>query len=207
MTLRYLLEHLAVMFSAATGALAARGKRVDLFAVIVLGMVTAVGGGTLRDLVLDVPVFWIVDANFILTGTAAAFLSFFAVRYSHPPQPMLQIADAFGLAFVTMLGTSKTFQLGHATPVCVVLGVTTGVAGGMIRDLLCGEIPLVFRAQINLYATAAIVGAAVYLICASLWPRHPIHLVIGATVILVLRLAALRWQIRLPEFEPSDEPR
>ncbi|MDZ4685084.1 MAG: trimeric intracellular cation channel family protein [Planctomycetaceae bacterium] len=207
MTLRYLLEHLAVIFSAATGALAARGKRVDLFAVIVLGLVTAVGGGTLRDLVLDVPVFWIVDANFILSGSAAAFLAFFVVRYTHPPQPMLQIADAFGLAFVTMLGTSKTWQLEYAAPVCVVLGVTTGVAGGMIRDVLCGEIPLVFRTQIYLYATAAMVGAMVYLTAAALWPKHPANLIVGAAVILTLRLAALRWQIRLPEFEPRDEPR
>jgi uncharacterized membrane protein YeiH len=207
MTLRYLLEHLAVIFSAATGPLAARGKRVDLFAVIVLGMVTAVGGGTLRDLVLDETVFWIADANFIISGAAAAFVSFFVIRYRPPPQPMLQIADAFGLAFVTMLGTSKTWHLGHAASVCVVLGVTTGVAGGMIRDVLCGEIPLVFRAQISLYATAAMVGAVVYLVCAAIWPRHPANLMIGAAVILGLRLAALRWQIRLPEFEPRDEPR
>jgi len=202
--LRYLLEHLAVIFSAATGALAARGKRVDLFAVIVLGLVTAVGGGTLRDLVLDVPVFWITDASFILTGSAAAFLSFFVVRYTHPPQPMLQIADAFGLAFITMLGTSKTWQLEHAAPVCVVLGVTTGVAGGMIRDVLCGEIPLVFRTRIYLYATAAMAGSVVYLLGAAWAPRHPANLVVGAGVILVLRLAALRWQIRLPEFSTRE---
>jgi uncharacterized membrane protein YeiH len=201
MTFRYLLEHLAVISSAATGALAARGKRVDLFAVIVLGMVTAVGGGTLRDLVLNIPVFWVQDANFILSGTVAAFVSFFLVRYTHPPQPMLQIADAFGLAFVTMLGTSKTWQLDHAAPVCVVLGVTTGVAGGMLRDILCGEIPLVFRTQIYLYATAAMAGSVVYLVAAWWAPRHPANLVLGAVVILILRLAALRWQIRLPEFD------
>ena len=205
MTFRYLVEHLAIIFFAATGALAARGKRVDLFAVIVLGLVTAVGGGTLRDLVLDVPVFWIANANFILSGTTAAFLTFFVVRHTHPPQQMLQIADAFGLAFVTMLGTSKTWQLGHAAPVCVVLGVATGVAGGMIRDVLCGEIPLVFRSQIYLYATAAMVGAGVYLIGAAWCPRHPANLIMGAAAILILRLAALRWQIRLPEFASREE--
>jgi uncharacterized membrane protein YeiH len=205
MTLRYLLEHLAVIFIAATGPLAARGKRVDLFAVIVLGLVTAVGGGTLRDLMLDVPVFWIADANFIVSGAVAAFVSFFLIRYAPPPQPMLQIADAFGLAFVTMLGTSKTWALGHAASVCVVLGVTTGVAGGMLRDVLCGEIPLVFRAHIDLYATAAMIGAIVYLLAAALRPGHPTNLIIGAAVILSLRLAAMRWRIRLPEFDLRDE--
>ncbi len=198
---RYLFEHLSVMFGAATGALAARGKRIDLFGVIVLGLVTAVGGGTLRDLLLAVPVFWIADASFVVTGATAALATFFAVRYVAPPTQTLQLVDAVGLAFVTMLGTAKTWQLDHAWPVCLVLGVMTGVAGGMIRDVLCGEVPLVFRAHINLYATAALVGAVVYLIVTACGVTPPGNLIGGAAVIFGLRLAALKWQLRLPEFE------
>lgn len=201
MMTRYLIEHGSVMFGAATGALAARGKRIDLFGVIVLGLVTAVGGGTLRDLLLDVPVFWIEDAWFVVTGALAALAAFFAVRYVAPPTLTLQLVDAAGLAFVTMLGTAKTGQLGHAWPVCVVLGVTTGVAGGMLRDVLCGEVPLVFRAHINLYATAALAGSVVYLIATSGGITPPWNLLGGAGVIFGLRLAALKWQLRLPEFE------
>ncbi len=201
---RYLFEHFAVMFGAATGALAARGKRIDLFGVIVLGLVTAVGGGTLRDVLLGAPVFWIVDASFVITGTAAALLTFFAVRYVAPPTQTLQLLDAVSLAFVTMLGTAKTMQLGHAAAVCVVLGVTTGVAGGMIRDVLCGEVPLVFRAHINLYATAGLAGAVVYLAVSAGGGASPVNLIAGAAVIFGLRLAALKWQIRLPEFEAQD---
>ncbi|HET6426259.1 MAG TPA: trimeric intracellular cation channel family protein [Planctomycetaceae bacterium] len=201
MTTRYLFEHGAVMFGAATGALAARGKRIDLFGVIVLGLVTAIGGGTLRDLLLDVPVFWIVDAWYVVTGTIAALVTFFAVRYVTPPTQTLQLVDAAGLAFVTMLGTSKTWQLGHPWSVCLVLGVTTGVAGGMIRDVLCGEVPLVFRAHINLYATAALAGAVAYLVVTACGVTAPANLLGGAFVIFGLRLAALKWQIRLPEFD------
>ncbi len=202
--MRYVVEHLAVAFGAATGVLAGRGKQIDLFGVIVLGLVTAMGGGTLRDLVLDVPVFWVADANFIITGVAAALVMFFAVRYRHPPQSLLQIADAFFLAFVVMIGTSKTWNLDHAWPVCIVLGIATGVAGGIVRDILCGQIPLVFRTHIYLYATAAMVGAVVYLVCAWWRPGHPANLLAGAGVTLILRLAALRWQIRLPEFQAAD---
>ncbi len=202
--MRYLLEHLAVAFGAATGVLAGRGKQIDLFGVIVLGLVTATGGGTLRDLLLDVPVFWVADANFVITGVLASLVMFCVARFTHPSPRILQVADAFFLAFVVMLGTSKTWNLGHAWPICIVLGVATGVVGGIIRDLLCGQIPLVFRTHVNLYATAAMAGAAVYLGCAWLRPQHPANLLIGAAVTLGLRLAALRWRIRLPEFRTLD---
>lgn len=201
---RYFFEHFAVMFGAATGALAARGKRIDLFGVIVLGLVTAMGGGTLRDLLLQRPVFWIQDAAFVVTGATAALTAFVLFRYVTPPTQTLQIIDAVSLAFVTMLGTAKTWQFGHAWAVCLVLGVTTGVAGGMIRDVLCGEIPLVFRAHINLYATAALAGATVYLLVTAWGGGSPANLLCGAGLIFGLRLAALKWHIRLPEFATQE---
>jgi uncharacterized membrane protein YeiH len=204
MTTSYILEHLAVIFFASTGAWAARGKSVDLFGVIVLGMVTSMGGGTIRDLLLDVPIYWIADSNFLISSTCAGTLSFFIARYFRPPQRLVQIPDAFGLAFVTMLGASKTHLLGHAWPVCVVLGVTSGVAGGILRDVLSGEIPFVFRPHIYLYATAAATGAVIYALLMATWPQLPGGMLIGAAVILTLRLAAIRWQIRLPIFRTSD---
>jgi uncharacterized membrane protein YeiH len=201
---RYLLEHFAVMFSAATGALAARGKSVDLFGVVVLGMVTAVGGGTLRDVLLDVPVFWIRDSSYIVWGVTASLLSFVVARYTLPPRNTLAVIDAFGLALVTMLGTAKTLQHGHAAAVCVVLGVTSGVAGGILRDVLSGEIPLVFRTNIYLYATAAMCGSLVFLGVSHLQPGQPANLLIGAGVVLALRLAALKWRLHLPEFRTPE---
>ena len=105
----------------------------------------------------------------------------------------------------TNLGTHKTFSLQHAGTVCVVFGVVTGVAGGMIRDVLLGEVPLVFRPNIYLYATAALIGAIAYLAAASLWPNSPFNLITGATVILLLRLAAIRWRWRLPVFQAEHD--
>jgi uncharacterized membrane protein YeiH len=206
MTLRLVLEHLAVAFGAATGVLAGRGKQIDLFGVIVLGLVTAMGGGTLRDLILDVPVYWVESSSFVVIGVLAAGAMFFAVRFVTPPSSLLQVADAFFLAFVVMLGTSKTANLGHAWPICLVLGLATGVAGGILRDVLCGQIPLVFRTHINLYATAGLAGAACYLLLHALRPGQPLNLLVGAGVTVGLRLIALRWQLRLPELRTADTP-
>lgn len=201
----YLLEHLAVVFGAATGALAARGKGIDWFGVIVLGLVTSVGGGTLRDVILDVPVFWVQDDSFLISGVVAAMLTIWAARFVDLSSMPFLITDAFFLAFVTMVGTYKTYGLHHASTVCALFGVVTGVAGGMIRDVLLGEIPLVFRPHINLYATAALIGSIAYLGAATLWPGQSTNLLIGAAVTLILRVAAIRWRLRLPVFTtPHD---
>jgi uncharacterized membrane protein YeiH len=204
--MQYLLEHFAVAVCAITGVLAARGKRVDLFGIVVLAIVTAVGGGTLRDLLLDIrPVFWVADPNYLLTAVGFALLTFLVSRRGRWPMRILLIADAFGLALFTVIGVEKSLAAEAPGTVAVVLGVLTGVAGGMLRDVLTGEIPLVFRKQIYLYATAALVGASLYIGLREVPVPQP-HLRLGCiTVILVLRLAAMRWKLALPEFQ-SQEP-
>jgi uncharacterized membrane protein YeiH len=201
----YVLEHLAVVFGAATGALAARGKGIDWFGVVVLGLVTAVGGGTLRDVLLKQPVFWIQDHSFLISGVVAASLTICLARFLDSSSKQFLITDAIFLAFVAMAGTQKTFSLGQSSPICALFGVVTGVAGGIFRDVLLGEVPLVFRPHIYLYATAALIGSAAYLVAASLWPGQPFNLVFGATVTLLLRLAAIRWRLRLPVFHADEK--
>lgn len=203
--MRYVLEHLAVIFGAATGALAARGKGIDLFGVVVLGLVTAVGGGSLRDVLLDQPVFWVKDSTFIISGAIAATAMFALARFVDPSSKPLLVVDAFSLAFVATLGTHKTYTLGHSGTICVLFGVVTGVAGGMIRDVLLGEVPLVFRPNIYLYATAAMIGAITYLGAAFLSPGSPFNLITCASVILILRLAAIRWRWKLPVFQMEND--
>lgn len=200
----YVVGLLAVGFSAVTGALAAEGRRMDLFGVLVLALVTSLGGGTLRDVVLDVPIFWTTDDTFLWTAVAAGTLTFAAVRYWHPPHQFLLIADAIGLAFVAVLGTEKA--LAHeATPTtAIVLGVVTGVAGGILRDLLCGEVPLVFRRETYLYATAAFGGELVYVVLYQAKIDRQTCLLIAAAVILGFRLAGLRWKLALPVFRTRD---
>jgi uncharacterized membrane protein YeiH len=202
--MRYVFEHLGVAVFAVTGALAAKNKRVDLFGVVVLALVTALGGGTVRDLILGTRPLWTGDVSFIFGATAAAVLTFFAARFREMPSTSLLVADGCGLALFTMIGTERALAFSAANTVAVVLGVMTGVAGGMMRDVLTGEIPLVFRAGIYLYATAALSGAAAFVVVA---PRmSPLASEsIAVAVTLILRLAAIRWRLQLPEFRAREK--
>lgn len=205
--MQFLLEQFGVSVAAITGALAARGKQVDLFGVIVLALVTAFGGGTIRDLLLDTPVFWLQNAGYLINAFATAVVTFYLVRYRELPGTVLLVADAFALALFTMVGTRKGLALGTPASVAVVMGVITGVAGGIARDLLIGEIPLVFRREIYLYATAAFVGASVFVMLAH-WAVNPqANMIIGTATTLLLRLAGIRWRIALPLFRPRTLPR
>lgn len=200
MTVQFLQTHFAVAVSAISGVLAGSGKRVDLFGVIVLGLVTALGGGTVRDVILGKPVFWLADSYFVINGVATSAVTFFVVRYWTVPPVGLAVADAFGLALFTILGTSLGLAAGVGATNSVVLGVITGVAGGILRDVLVGEVPLVLRAGIYLYATAAVIGATSYVLLEHYHPSHHLNRVIGIGTTLGLRLIAMRWKVSLPEF-------
>lgn len=204
--MQYLLEHFAVAVSAVTGVLAGRGKQLDLFGVVVLALATALGGGTFRDLTLGVtPVFWITDPRYVQTAVAAALLTFVAARFWVMPQAVLLVADAFGLALFTIIGTEKAVAFGTSPSIAILLGVVTGVGGGLVRDVLTGEIPLVFRRQIYLYATAAFCGAGLLIILNHWLPHFASNRLIAASTTLLLRLAAIRWKLILPVFEPRAE--
>jgi uncharacterized membrane protein YeiH len=193
------LEQFGVAVAAITGALAARGKHVDLFGVVVLAVVTAFGGGTIRDLMLgDTPVFWMRDGAHVLTATATALVTFVLVRFHEFSPRVLLLADAMALAAFTMIGVKKGLLFAAPAPVAVTLGVITGVAGGILRDTLTGEIPFVFRQEIYLYATASLCGAIVFVFSQSIW--------VGATVTLLLRLIAIRWRLALPVFKHRPPP-
>ena len=192
------LEHFAVGVSAISGVLAARGKKVDLFGVLVLALVTSFGGGTVRDLLADVPVVWIREPSFLLNATVTTFITFFVRRVRELPRGFLLVADAFALALFTIVGTRKGVALEFAAPVAVMLGVITGVAGGILRDVLTGEVPMVFRPQIYLYVTAALAGAVVFVVWNHFAPNQPAVTVVCTGLILALRLAGIRLKLSLP---------
>ena len=201
----YWLEQFGVAVGALSGVLAARGKHVDLFGVVVLALVAAFGGGTLRDLALgDTPVFWVRDGNCILIAVGTALVAFFIARVHTFSSLVLIVADAVVLAFFTMIGVKKALLFSAPTPVAVTLGVVTGVAGGILRDTLTGEIPLVFRSEIYFYATASLCGAVSFLLLLRWLPDPQIALLAGAAVTLALRLAAVRWKLKLPVFKHRD---
>ena len=182
---------------AISGTLVAARKGVDLFGAIVFAVVTGVGGGTLRDILLDVPVFWIQAPSYLLVASGAGLASFFWIRFCPIPPRAVSVTDAFALAMFAVMGCSKTLDLGFSPVIAVVMGTLTGVAGGMVRDLLAGEIPFVFRGE--LYATAAIAGSIVFAVCFSLEQPTWISAAAGAATVLTLRLAAIRWRLSLPQ--------
>lgn len=204
MSLPLLIEHFGICVAALSGVLAARGTRVDLFGVLVLSLVTAFGGGSLRDILVgDAPPVWMRAPQFLYTGVATTLASFVLCRRWEPRAMMLEIADALALAFFTIVGTRKGLDHAFAIPVSVMLGVITGVAGGILRDVLLRRVPLVFQPGIYLYATAAFVGGLSYCALARMLPA-PLAMWLAVLITLALRLGAVRYRIALPVL-PSRE--
>ncbi len=201
------VEYAAVAVGAVTGVLAASGQRIDLFGVLVLALVTAVGGGTVRDLCLgSYPIFWVRDPHFLLAALLAALLTFGAARFVATPHRALLIADAFALALFAVTGAEKSLQVQDSGLVAVLLGVTTGVAGGVLRDVLRREIPLVFRPEIYLYATAALAGASLLVLLRHLAPAFAQAPLLAMSLTLLLRLSAILFKLRLPVFRTKEPP-
>ncbi len=190
------LDLLGVAVFAISGALAGGRKGLDLLGVTVLAMVTAIGGGTLRDLLLNRhPIFWIADTGYLWAILAATAATVAYARLWVATRKALLIADALGLAFFAVGGTQIARQAGASPLIAILMGTLTGVAGGAIRDVLTGEVPLILRPG-RLYATAAIAGSCVYLV---LHPFVPIGAPwIGMAVAVVIRLLAMRYELTLP---------
>ena len=194
-----LLEFAGVGVYAVSGALAAGRKKLDLIGVMVIASVTAIGGGTLRDLLLDRhPVFWIARPAYLYVIVVAAFATVIYASRFRPPDRLLQIADALGLALFTISGAQIAEERGLPAVVVILMGTLTGVAGGVIRDVLSAEIPTILRKG-QIYATAAIVGSAIYLALQSVMPQATAALAAMAAIAL-LRIAAIVWDLTLPVF-------
>ena len=200
----YLADLFGVAVFAITGALMAGRKSMDLFGVLVIAIITALGGGTLRDLILDNhPVSWILNDLYILVASLAAIGTVIWVRLTKPiHEKGLLLADAFGLAVFTVIGTEVAMQ--HAVPysTAVIMGVMTGVAGGVMRDVICNEIPLIFQKEI--YATACIAGALTFIGLRALGTPHWLDTAAAMFVVLAARLAAIHWHLGLPRFHLLD---
>jgi len=203
-TLARVLDLAGIAVFAVSGALAAGRKRLDLLGVFVLASVTAIGGGTVRDLLLDRhPTIWLTDATYLGVIVTAVAITFTYVRWRRPPLASLLVADALGLALFGVAGAQVAEASGLPAVGVVVLGTLTGVGGGVIRDVLSAEIPFVLRKG-NLYASTAIVGIAAYLALESAGvARQPASLT-GMALIAAVRLAAIRWEVALPVFEVDE---
>ena len=193
---------LGIAVFAISGTLAAWRNQMDGFGVIVLASVTAIGGGTLRDVILDVPVIWINNNSYFYAIFIAAVATILLVRNRLTiPHNTLQLFDALGLAFFVIMGTQKALDHGTSGFVAIMMGTMSGVCGGMIRDVLCREIPLVFRGE--LYAVTCIFGGLVYTQLLALQVAPLPAMLAGMLACLLLRLAAIRWHLTIPVFGRS----
>ena len=200
-----MLDLLGVAVFAVSGAMAAGRKRFDLLGVAVIATVTAIGGGTIRDVLLNRhPVFWIKDPTYLLVILGAAALTLLYVRFRKPPRTSLLIADALGLALFTISGAQVAEERNLPGLIVVVMGTITGSAGGLLRDVLSAEVPLLLR-QADLYATAAIAGATAYLVLQAVGMERTTAALVGMAAVAGLRLAAIWWGLRLPVFHVPDE--
>jgi len=198
----YLLDLLGVAVFAVSGALAAGRLGLDLLGVVVIAALTAVGGGTLRDLLLNRhPISWIGDPTYLVVIAAAALLTVVYVGYRPVPGDALLVADALGLAVFAMLGAQVAEGAGLSPLIVVLMGTMTGVAGGVLRDVLSGQIPFILRRDI--YATAAIAGITLYLVLQALGTRRAWAFGLGLALIAALRLLAILWGWQLPIFRLS----
>ena len=204
MTLPVLFDHFGCAVSALSGVLAARGKRLDLFGVLVLALVTAFGGGSLRDMLVgDGAAAWLRSPEFFSTVCITAVSAFVLCRWWAPPASLLLVADALALGFFAVVGTRKGLTHDFAPSVSIALGVITGVAGGIFRDTLTGQVPLVFRQDTYFYATAAMFGGIVYwLLRVPLGDDQATWIAVSAAI--VRRLGAIRYRLSLPAFKSNE---
>jgi len=198
MNILYILDLVGTAAFAASGAWIGVRKHMDLFGVLVLGTVTAVGGGTLRDLLLgDIPPFSMNDERYISIAIAVSVAVFAnRNRFKTFEKPLLYF-DAIGLGTFVVIGTTKAidFQLGALS--AVLMGVMTGTAGGMMRDLLANQVPLILRREI--YASACIAGGMFLVLLEQLGTSRPTAALLAAVTVIVVRLLAIQYDWSLPK--------
>lgn len=190
------IDLIAVAVFAVSGALAGARKGMDVIGLIWLGAITGIGGGTMRDLMLDRPVFWINDPSYLGVATVAAIVVFFLAKVPARSDKVLLWLDAAGLAFVAVAGAAKAITYGAPPSVAVLMGVITASLGGILRDVLVGEPSILMRKEI--YITAALVGACVYVTCDAMQISRTFSSILGIVSGFAVRAGALLWGWTLP---------
>ena len=195
----YPFELLGTFFFAISGALAIQDHHDDLFGAGFLGFVTAIGGGTLRDIMLGIyPLVWIGDIYFLYTIFAGVIIAYLFYKSLVRLKRTFLFFDALGISFFTILGVEKALSLGVRPEIAAIMGMFSAVMGGVIRDVLTNETPVLFRKEI--YATACLAGAILYLILYKFGVDRHANLIISILVIFVVRLLAVTYKLSLPSF-------
>ncbi len=199
-SLLYVFDLFGTAIFAISGVLLAGRLRMDPFGVIVLGSVTAIGGGTIRDLCLGAtPVFWITNTTYLWVILITCLLTMLIVRRPKKiPWWILPVCDAIGLAVFVGIGVEKSLTYQNSAMVAIIMGVLTGCGGGIIRDVLAREVPMVLRSEV--YATACIIGGLFHTLAIAIGCSNSTAFLSGVISTLIIRLGAIRWHLSLPTF-------
>lgn len=198
MNLIYAIDLIGTFVFAISGVLTATKQKFDVFGAAVIAFVTAVGGGTLRDILIgSTPVGWMLDTNYILIIGITVPISFFFSRHIQKLRKTMFMFDAIGIGLFTILGLEKTLAFGLHPAVAVIMGTVSACFGGVVRDVLCNIVPLIFRGTI--YATACWTGAILYLILRKFEFENSVAMIMTIGFIIIIRILAVRQKWSLPE--------
>lgn len=198
----YWISLVAVMVSSASGVLKSGFRQFDLFGVIIIAITTGLGGGSLRDMLLDIDVFWIQDQVFFIVSLVSAVVIFVGARLVSMSSKLFLIPDAAGLAAFSIAGTMVALVVGTPWIIASFMGVITGAMGGIFRDLLCNETPIVFKSP--LYATAAWLGSLGFILLLQYGVGVTVSAIIAGFSIFITRLIALKLNLGLPKFQLKE---
>ena len=201
-TFTFLLDLLGTFAFAISGIRLASGKQIDWFGAYTIGLVTAVGGGTLRDLLQGLTPFWMLDSKYFLTTGVAFFATLLFKEKLFKWGSTLFLFDTIGLGLFTIVGITKSIDAGLPFWVCIVMGTISGCVGGVVRDVLLNKVPLIFRKEI--YALACVAGGGAYFLCSSFNLPTGVTETIAALTVIIIRLIAVKFHIHLPQLQAID---
>nr|WP_302987283.1 trimeric intracellular cation channel family protein [uncultured Alistipes sp.] len=203
MSVYFILEMLGTLAFAISGIRLASAKRFDWFGAYVVGFTTAIGGGTLRDMMLSMTPFWMLDSVYLVVTAVALGIVIVLGRYLIRLNNTFFIFDAIGLGLFTVVGIEKTLAAGFPLWVAVIMGTLTGAAGGVLRDILINEEPLIFRKEI--YALACVFGGVVFWACEQVGISGAVLQITTAAAVIALRIVAVHYGLKLPTLKGEEK--
>ncbi len=198
-----IIEFVGTMAFAISGIRMASAKRFDLFGALIVGMATAIGGGTLRDMMLGITPFWLTNKVYIICCIISLLWVMAFSKYMIRQNNTWFIFDTIGLALFNVIGIEKTLNMDYPYWTAIVMGCITGAAGGVIRDVLINEVPLIFRKEI--YAVACILGGVTYVTCHAMWGLNAeLNALFSSVVVILIRVLAVKYHWHLPILKGED---
>lgn len=198
-----LIDILGVVAFSISGVLTSMKKEMDPFGILIIASVTSVGGGTLRDVLIGIPVAWMSDLTYVYVIIATTiFAMIFRNKLSYFRRSLF-LFDTIGIGLYTLIGIERALEAGFSPIICVAIGTMTACFGGVLRDILCNEIPVIFKTK-EIYATACILGGIVYFLLRYLAVAEGLVFIISGLVVILVRTSAVYFKIKLPSVYSKD---